>query len=86
MKKKIIGKWSRTTCKNSIENAIEQNIYDIIGMVYFNSNEKNKKYFGIKSVCNYKQLDKFIKNLGNNIYFCLGIGTLRGNMSVRENF
>ena len=41
----------------------------------------------MKVICNYKNLKKFIKKNKKKYsgsFFCIGIGTLRGNMSVRE--
>ena len=82
--KKILIIGSGEHAKIVIENILEQNIYKPFGMVNFNSKEKNRSYYGCKVVCNYKNLKSFLKKQKKeHFFFIIGIGTLKGNMSVR---
>ena len=67
MKKKLFIIGAGQHAKIVIENAFEQNIYDIVGMVNFYEKEKKNKYFCVKVICNYKNLKKFIKKIKRNI-------------------
>ena len=86
MKKNLLIIGAGEHAKVVIENVLEQNKYKIVGMINFNHSEKKNQYFGVKVVCNIKQLDQFINkfNQTSKINFILGVGTVRGNMSIRE--
>jgi sugar O-acyltransferase (sialic acid O-acetyltransferase NeuD family) len=84
--KKIIIIGSGEHAKIVIENILEQELYEPFGMVSFDTKDKNKKYFGCKVVCTYKNLKNFIKRFKGRyqFFFIIGIGTLKGKMKIRE--
>ena len=82
--KKIVIIGSGEHAKIVIENILEQNTYQPYGMVSFNKNEKNKQYYGCKVICSFNNLRSFLKKKNRkNMFFFMGIGTIKGNMSVR---
>jgi len=82
--KKILIIGSGEHAKIVIENILDQNIYKPFGMVSFNKKDKNKSYYGCKVVCDYKNLESFLrKQKKEKLFFFIGVGTLKGNMSVR---
>tara|TARA_B100000963_G_scaffold350135_2_gene360012 strand:+ start:11853 stop:12542 length:690 start_codon:yes stop_codon:yes gene_type:complete len=87
MKKKLLIIGAGEHAKVVVENALEQNTFEILGMVNFQRNERKNKYFGVKVISEYKNLKNFYKKFNKSkgkIFFCIGIGTLRGNMRIRE--
>jgi NDP-sugar pyrophosphorylase family protein len=87
MRKKLLIIGAGQHAKITIENVLEQDIYDIIGMVCFKAEEKKNIFFGVKVVCDYHEIRNYlkkIKNKNSQIFFIIGIGTLKGNMKIRE--